>query len=514
MKALVLIAMLIASEAHATKPCSGKPSSPPEPCLPSVEQKDEALDLIDKTVKLHRNWLDAREFERKLRNDLRKGKSSDYVKWARSLADVEVARTALDTSFEKTVAVTEKYYRVGPDSRTGKVHGGLFDGDPARWSPVLGTEESYFKVERPKMPPVYLHFRSKETAKEVTLAQLLDDGRVVVSIRALQLAAKSRNPANLAATLEHEGVHFDRMLGADGMVGHAANESAAHQRVLDISDDIGLDEDHRESARTHVARHLGDLDLQAIESVFNGKPYRAEPGSEDYPYVPSPDSHFKGWEEYQKRLDEIKMEQMELRDDLNAVIRGEAPNRGRGIRNGRRQPPANSSVGNGCGEYGFWIGGTFVPPTPCGRELPHSTENSTVITMPALPPAVPVVTLPNPPRPAPGLSGLAERICANPKAAHSQPFHDDYKAGWYASNDEGTSLSKCAGEVFRTLKRIRQEGYSDYNSAYFQSLAENLNMPLPTAFEPPIPEVDLPVPPGPGIPDCLRAEGRRCIRWR
>lgn len=62
--------------------------------------------------------------------------------------------------------------------------------------------------------------------------------------------------------------------------------------------------------------------------------------------------------------------------------------------------------------------------------------------------------------------------------------------------------------------RIRQEGSPDYNSYYFQALAENLNMPQAPVFIPPEPDVDLPVPPGPSVPDCMRAEGRRCIRWR
>lgn len=511
MRTLVLLAILLPQTARAATPCRSAPKLQ-QPCLPRIEQRQEVMDLIDETVARHQAWIEVQGVERKLRNAIRKGQSIDYEKWEKSLADVQKLRTSLDESFAKTAAAAEKNFHVGPDSRSGNVHGGLFEGDRAQWKPTLGTEETYFKVERPKKPPVYMHFENKETANEVTLGQLLDDGRVVISIHALQLAAKSRNPVDFAATLEHEGVHFDRLLSPDGMVGHAQNETAAYQRVLDVAGDIGLSTDHVENSRRQVARHLGDVTLQAVESHFGPKPYRAQSGTEDYPYVPAPDTYFKGWAQYQTRLEKIENGQKKLSADI-AAVRGGA-DRGilRDALNDRRAPPPGAAANDGCSSPGFWAGDVYMPPTPCARILPPPTSTEAVPAAPSVP--ITPVTLPPPVRTVPSLLGLAERICANPTAAHSQSFHDDYRAAWYASNDDGATLSKCAGEVFRTLKRIRQEGYSDYNSAYFQSLAENLNMPQPPVFEPPQTEIDLPVPAGPGTRDCLRADGRRCIRWR
>lgn len=153
-----------------------------------------------------------------------------------------------------------------------------------------------------------------------------------------------------------------------------------------------------------------------------------------------------------------------------------------------------------------------MPPMPCASALPPPPDTEAIpATLP--PPAIPA-TLPPPVRAIPSLYDLAARVCADPAAAHSQLFHDDFRTGWYASVVDESSMARCKREVFLAFKKLRQEGYSDYNSAYFQSLAENLNLPQPPPFEPPVVDVDLPVPPGPGVPDCLRAEGRRCIRWR
>lgn len=508
---LTLVFALISAPAYAVKPC-GRPTSPPQPCSPDITQRRDILVLIGNTTGYHQAWLEAQAEEQRLRRLILKGKSEDYAAWNRSAGRAQAAMDKLNGEFELVVKKTEDAYRVGPDSRSDGIHGGLFEGDVATWKPTLGVEEAYFKVERPKKPPIYLRFENKENAKELTLAQLLDDGRVVVSIHALQLAAKTRNPATFAAVLEHEGVHFDRLLSAEGMVGHAANETAAYRRELEVADDIGLGREMRDNAKEHIARHTGDLVLQGVEATVTGKPYRAKPGSEDYPYVPTSDHHFKGWEQYRARLSSITRQQDALRDNFARVNRGQAPERLRDSLNDRRPPPAGATTHDGCSGTGFWAGDVYFPAAPCGQALPPPADTSAAPAVPA--PAVPGATLPPPVRGIVSLSGLAERICASPAQAHAQAFHDDYKNSWVNPKDDPAAMPKCQGEVFRVLKQIAGNGAADYNSAYFQALADSLNAPQPAPFVPPEPEVDYPVPYGPGVPDCMLGEGRRCIRWR
>ncbi|TPW22006.1 MAG: hypothetical protein FD126_126 [Elusimicrobia bacterium] len=476
--------------------------------MPSPENFNEVLSLIDETAKYHDEWRKAQGEERKLRHALKKGRSIDYAMWEQSLAAIRTARKDLDASFEKTSASAEKNFHVGPHSRNGKIHGGLFTGGRTHWNPILGTEETFFKVERGKDSPIYLRFQKKETAKEVTLGQLLDDGRVVISINALQLAAKARNPAILASTLEHESVHFDRMLSQDGMVGHAQNETAAYQRIIDIAGDIGLDADHVADARSNVSSRLGDVNLQGWQSHFSGKPYRAQPGSKDYPYVPAPDSHLDGWSAYQGRLKAIEKDQNELALRIAAVRSGADPWFLRDPPNARRTPPPGASIHDGCSTPGFMAGDVYMPPMPCARILPQPPAD---VAIPAVPAPRPILI---PVRASRPLLGLAGRICADPSAAHSQPFHDEYAFAWYDATQDVSALPKCQREIYLVLVRIRQEGSPDFNSAYFQAMAENLNLPQAPVFVPPAPEIDVPVRPGPATRDCVLADGRRCIRWR
>lgn len=509
MNKALLSTLLLLPVGAVAKPCLEPAPQPRTPCSPRIEQRDDILVLIDDTVKAYNDWRDAVELERTLRSSINLRKSSNLKAWAESRADVDDAKNTLEKKFQETVAATERDFRVGPNSRTGPIQSGLFKTDTAVWKPALGVDEEFYEVKRKNKPTVYLRFANTTTAKTVDLAQTLDNGKVVVSIHALQHAARMRSPASLAAVLEHEGVHFDQLTGPGGMKGSAAIETAAYKRTLAVADDIGLGQRDRDDAHLQIKRRSFAVAFQAIEEHFSGKPYRAAPGSDDYPHVPAPDTYFQAWEKYRDRLAAIEKQQKKLANRLPG--RPEEPDSLRDSLNDRR-PPEGAMTDDGCGIPGFWAGDIYVPPTPCARTLPQPTETGAVPAVPV--PSVPGATLPPPIRAIVSLSALAERICANPAQAHSQAFHDDYKNSWINPNDDPSAMPKCRGEVFLVLKRITRERSPDYNSDYFQSLAESLNAPLPTAFVPPEPEVDYPVPYGPGVPDCLRAEGRRCIRWR
>lgn len=504
---LILLVMLTAAPAAAVKPCAQTPTATRQPCAPDYQKRKDIMSLIGNATGYYKDWTEAREREQDLRDLISLGLSADYSLWKDQLERTEKAKTLLEREFAKISGKTQEAYRVGPNSKSRPVTGGLFDKDQAVWNPILVIEDTYYEVKRPNKPPVYLQFKNKST----TLGATLDDGSVIITIEALRRAVKTGSPASLAATFEHEGRHFDDLVGPNGFQSLAKTESQAYRRELEIADDISLPKDDRDNAQIGVDIHGPTASLQAIEEHVTNQPYIATPGSDQYPYIPEPDTYQAGWGAYVKRLADIAKEQKKLHDNIAAINRGETPSRLRDSLNDAPPPPGATSQ-DGCGGNGFWAGDVYMPAMPCPRSLPPPTDTMAVPVVSA--PSAPPARIPPPVRAIPSLSGLAERICANPSAAHYQPFHDDYAAAWYSSSQDVAAMPKCQREVFLVLMRIRQEGSPDYNSAYFQALAENLNMPQPPAFEPPVPEIDLPVPPGPAVRDCMRADGRRCITWR
>lgn len=504
---LILLIMLAASPALAVKPCAQTPSEPRQPCAPDFRQRKDIMALIGNATGYYEDWSVANEVESELRDQLSLGQSTDYAAWQRSLNRAAKAKDLLEKEFVKISAKTQAAYRVGPNSRRESITHGLFENDQATWKPVLVIEEEFYEVKRSNKPPVYLRFGNKTT----TLGATLDDGRVIITIEALRRAVKTGSPASLAATFEHEGSHFDDLVAPNGMQSRGKTETKAYARELEIADDIGLPADDRINARSGVAFNSIAASIQSTQEHFTNQPYFATiADGEQYPYIPAPDTHQRDWQEYQKRLAAIAKEQEKLRKRIVAINRGEDPGPLRDALNDT--PPSGATSHDGCGGTGFWAGDVYMPAMPCPRAFTPPTDSAAIPAVPA-PPASPA-TMPAPVRAVPSISGLAERICASPAAAHSQAFHDDYAAGWYSSREDISVMPKCKREIFLVLMRIRQQGSPDYNSAYFQALAENLNMTQPPVFSPPEPDVDVPVPPGPGVPDCLRAEGRRCIRWR
>lgn len=504
---LLLLFMLTASPASAVKPCAQTPSVPRQPCAPDYENRKDLMVLIGNATGYYADWAKARKDEEDLRDWISLGLSTDYEAWQKAVARAAGAEDNLQREFIKISAKTQKAYRVGPNSKSGPITGGLFDKDRANWNPVLVIEPTVYEVRRPNKSPVYLRFNNNAT----TLGATLDDGRVIITIEALRRAAKTGSPASLAATFEHEGRHFDDLVGSKGFQSRAKTELGAYRRELEIAEDISLPQGDRDNAQRGVDLHAPAASLQATEEEFTKQPYIATPGTDEYPYIPEPDTHLAAWGKYQERLARIAKEQKELHDEIAA---GDRDRHRRWLRDALNDPPPppGATSHDGCGGTGFWAGDVYMPAMPCPGSFPQPTPSAVIPAVPA--PSVPPVSLPPPVRAVPSLSGLAERICASPAAAHSQPFHDDYGEAWYSSSQDVTAMSICQREVFLVLMRIRQQGSVDYNSAYFQAFAESLNMPHPPVFTPPEPEVDLPVPPGPAVPDCLRAEGRRCIRWR
>lgn len=476
------------------------------PQQPSVAEQRRIMSLIGNATGYHLQYLDALEAERTKRGALFVGDSLDYADWEESASDVANYKGKLAAEFAKIVRATEGSYRVGPDHRKGKVTGGLLNQRDANWEPLLLVEDVAYEVARPGKKPVLMVARDNPTV----LARTLNDGKVYVSIEVLLRAVENKSPAIVASTLEHEGVHFNDLVGPNGLISRSWDQYRAYDREVAVAFDIGLEEHERKEAERFKDRYYGTALAMGIAAP-SGIPARPPANAKkEYPYIISPDENLDAWKGVKKRVDRIAAEQLKLRKNLAAIRRGETPEPLRDALNDRR-PPDGATTHDGCNGIGFWAGDVYVPATPCARVLPPPTHREAIPAV--LPPPAPVATLPLAPRPIPTLAGLAERICANPSAAHSLDLHAEYRAAWYDSKDDGSALPRCAGEVFRTLKKLRQEGFPDYDSAYFQSLTENLNMPQPPTFEPPEPRAPRgnPTPPARGGGQCYWSNDGREI---
>lgn len=477
-----------------------------EPRQASSEQRRRIMTFVDNTDAYYKQLKDAQATEKRLRFELVEGLSTNYDRWSQAAAQVEELERLLRAEFTKVVRATEAAYRVGPNQRKGKVNGGLFDKDDATWNPQILLGDIAYSVRRPNKPPVLLIAADDPTS----LAQTLNDGRTYISMEVLQRAIKNGSPAVIASTLEHEGVHYDDLIGPNGYVAKSWDQYKAYDRESAIAGVIGLEAN--ELAEIESLKDMYRNDAVALGmGALDGQPARVPQSDQDeYPYRISPDGNVEEWKRINKRLDAIKAEQGCLNRNIAHRAKGE---RIESCAAEDAAPPPGTTTSDGCNATGFWAGDIYFPATPCPRALPPPPSSAPPVAARPAPPA-PIATMPAPVRQVRSLSGLAERICANPSEIRAQDYHDHYKDSWIDPNEDESALPNCRREILRVLKQITRERSPDFNSDYFQALAESLNAPTSTPFVAPEPEVDYPAPYGPGVPDCLRADGRRCIRWR
>lgn len=523
MRAVFLLTAILSTPGLAAVPCTKTIGQRNEPCQPRVAERQRLLVLIREANDEFDLYAKAKSKEHDLRGSIGLSDIGDLNEWKDNRNEMGIRLRRAQTAFEEAARLTGLYYGVAPAATKGNVAGGAAWGARAEWKPRLqGEEDEVFEVKR-RGQSFFQKYESndlgdpKDPSDDRPIQSTpLDDGTVLISVRLLKDSLSANNnagdPVVLATQLQLERTRFEAKTCFDGerpcsfrKRRHLFSDSVEHRAVLDVlatADQMGLPP----GLQQDLAIRKAELE-NSLRRPRTGKPSSFLSPEESA-------TNQMDWSATQERLRFIKAQRIRLNARLAAQQRGETlpPSE---LRDALTDPTNGGAPEetDACGQRGLWSGDVFFPPMPCPQELANPSSSPPAIPAVIQRP-VPAVTLPAPVRAIPSLSGLAERICANPTGTHTQPFHDDYKAAWYGSNEDGASMPNCQREIFLALKKLRQEGYSDYNSAYFQALAENMNMPQPRAFEPPLPEVDLPAPPGPGVRDCMRADGRRCIRWR
>lgn len=537
--------VLLAGAGHAATSCPDQVEKRIAACQPSEVERGELLQAIRAANERYENYHSSLLKERRsrgrylLEENPRNANAAEQrllrlQEWRENLADVERLEPEMQEAFRALSLRIGRAYGVSPRSEESHVAGGLLRGAAASWAPAMQeAQDGYFYSQREVgvLPfgrgkkAAYMKYESLDArdAKnpEERQSATLDDGTVLISIRLFRLSQNSNggkgDPAILAAHLAMERSRFEEKTCSSGNLGCRLQRSRDDLRAdaveirginaaLAAAEAIGLGPTYKARLDSRRATLALRLDKAARGEIVESPAFMTDLES---------NANMIDWGKFQAQLRGIRRQQGQLSRRLEARRRGEPEEPFLRDALNERHLPEEATTDDGCSSTGIWAGDVYFPAMPCARTLPQPTETGTVPAVPIAPvPSVPALTAPAPVRAVVSLSTLAERICANPGQAHSQAFHDDYKDSWINPNDDPTAMPKCRGEVFLVLKRITRERSPDYNSDYFQSLAESLNAPQPAVFVPPEPEVDYPVPYGPGVPDCLRAEGRRCVRWR
>ena len=501
MTSYILLSVLLAGPAFAAIPCKNAAGLRTSPCMPVKAEQHAVMGKIDAALIKEAKWRDRRTTEDELREALEETKRRggnpslrELEAWHDSLTKLNEAEGEMRRAFSGVLNTTQDSYGVGPKKRLGTIKGGHLDAQQTVWAPVIQENEDLVYRSGSAQNPAYL--RWQEAAGDG--AATMDDGMVFVSVELLRTAKRHGSPAVLAAMIDHEAAHFEALVSKEGWTGFDSGQYRAYLRQETTGAAIGLEESEQKWAESQRKDFAGRA---VFREMWPG--YRAEPGSDDYPYRKDKDikENFETWKGAQKRLAEIVAQ----RDDFNARLaarhQGEPDEGMRDSLNGSR---------HSCGGAGSWAGGVYLPSFPCEGTVRSSPEEAP--TLPAGPPAV-VRPVQPPAYAAPIylLSALAARICADPSTAHDLANHEAYRRGLVLSGEDGNSMTPCQREVFQTLRKIQREGFGDYDSQYFQSLAESpLNPPLEAPPEGPNPSG----PPGAQGPESARRDGGRCLQWR
>ncbi|TPW20118.1 MAG: hypothetical protein FD126_1998 [Elusimicrobia bacterium] len=364
--------------------------------MPGESERAELMARVSSAIQLHNDWKKSKEEESDLRKKLGRGKSEFYQDWQDSLARIEGRESLMRQALSAVTKSVEEAYGVGVMKRTGKVHGGLLNGEIAVWSPIIQEKESLvYKVDRPGKKPVYLSYSENER----TLGQMLNDGGVIISYKVLAECVKWGSPARLAEVIAHEAVHFDGLLSKNGLSGYNSTEASAYARSIEVGGMIGLDEERQEEVALLHGRHYNASLTNELGGIA-GVPYRALPNSKDYPYQLKSDAYLGDWEAQSKRVGEILRQREEL-------VRRHA---------GSDQAAVDRSggVSDACGYPGTSVGGVEIPPIPCPRMI-YTPPLISAPVQAAIPPVVvPVVPAPPPFDIWGALKALALQGCTRP----------------------------------------------------------------------------------------------------
>lgn len=479
--------LALALPVGATKPCPQEVEPRRTPCMPSPKERGQIMHLLSDVRKAETELFDALAREERLRADAVKKGGRFLTEWSERYEAVKERSAEINQKSKEVVRLTQLYYGVGPNQHDGRVANGPFAKSRAHWQPVLQKAEDFvYRAERADGSPFFMKYPDNGSSYATTL----EDGTTFISQRVLSRALEYGSPAIIAAALHHEGAHFDGLVGK-GWKSRESAEYNALARELAIDEDIGLEDVEVEWSK-RKRKEIGPLGAALRQTN---------------PFINADlsDSNSVEWGDAQARLRAIRKEREALEQRLQARRQGRHEGTLRDSLNERRP---DGTASNGCGSAGMWVGEVFFPPMPCPEVI--YTPPSQAPPAAAAPPAVVVPAQP-PAAAAPGirLTELAARFCADPSAATWPSSHEAFRTAWFDRNDAGESWPACQRDVYAALKLTRQEGYEDYNSEYFQALAERSRNPPAS----PSTDIEIPAPrPRPNVPDCIMTPGGRCAR--
>lgn len=209
MKSLVFVGMaLFTVSGVSASECT--PTS--YPCAPSSTDRQKAMDALRDVLQKHEAVRAARESWENATSRLDRDAEIELGVYERYLQ----AQNDMVAAGARALAVIREAYHIDPGIIIGAVKkpdgpGHSLDwaeGMSLWWNPVVDFEdEEYRKVTAPDGSIHYLHQPNLEAAGYTSI-----DGRVTVGYQELLSAYTEGNPGIVAATIFHEGLHFESLM--------------------------------------------------------------------------------------------------------------------------------------------------------------------------------------------------------------------------------------------------------------------------------------------------------------
>lgn len=446
-----------------------------EPSTPSLAQKQGVMRAIEDALAAHEALQVQTAEEESLRAKTLNGNSNALEKWHRAEMLRVKAKRELEQRMETLVSRTGHAYQLELDRLpTGAVSGGLLHGKTAKWEPVLDEAERHvIRVGGPKEgEEPFLGPRWKDD----DYAKVLENGRVIIRLRALRQCVKEGHPGLLAAILDHEAVHY-RQLVSYGWKSLEATERDAWSRTLAFADkwELGSTSEEREDRVAQIRAKYEEYRKKAFLGALTF-------GYATTSAYMSEEEEEANRQEWLLNLAPIEEDRKNLRDRIEAAAR-ERRERVQELRSSGHlctsdSDPASCRPENLRDAPGLVLSSGQLAVASGPRRI---GELARAADPPAAPPGYPLA-IAKPPPPAPprlaeargvspfdGLKRLAERSCANPRELTQQQVDEALSWGFPNGDsiDPGSTdgLPLCVRQVTRKLlerNRSREGGITVY----------------------------------------------------
>ncbi len=455
--------------------------------------------LLDEVRKAEIALFNASQEEAALRPRAKKEGGNILHEWGEQNATVEEKTAEITSKSKEILRLTQLYYGVGPDKRDGRVANGPLAKSRAHWQPnIQRAENLVYRAFKADGSPFFMKYPDGGSSYATTL----DDGTTLVSERVFSRAREYGDPAIIAATLHHEGAHFDGLVGK-GLRSLEDSEFAALQRELAIDGDIGLVAIEIEAAEVKRDRlgNLSTMDRRTSPFINAGLS----------------DSNSIEWADAQAGLRAIRQDRERLQKRLDARRAGKPEET---LRDSLREPTPSGDSSNGCGSSGWSSGSVAIPPVPCVRTVFTPPTPPPAVAMPVNPPATAVAARPAVPAiPAVPIAGaspvdrrqnaelalieISNRACSGSGALSQEDFDKlwarVHKAPITGNSRDQYGLRGCVWKIYGDLS-----GFSQMDELSHLSI-DWLNKRVG--------EIQAPVTSTDQVPDSSRPPDRPRCRW-